>query len=173
MSQAKFLVYKSSAGSGKTFTLVKEYLKLALSDPKRIEYNFKAILALTFTNKAAAEMRTRIVAALKSISESNENSILQQRLENELKVDKTELEERSQILLQCILHHYSDFGVSTIDSFSHRIIKTFAHDLELPVNFNLETDTDEFYDRVIAKLLNEIGKNDEVTSLLKEYVLNN
>ncbi len=173
MSEAKFLVYKSSAGSGKTFTLVKEYLKIALGDSKRIEYNFKAVLALTFTNKAATEMRTRILAALKSIVSNEEDTILQQKLQNELKIDKETLKERAQILLQNILHHYSDFGVSTIDSFSHRIIKTFAHDLELPVNFNLETDSDDFYDRVIGKLLNEIGKNEEVTNLLREFVLTN
>jgi ATP-dependent exoDNAse (exonuclease V) beta subunit len=52
-----FVVYKSSAGSGKTFTLVKEYLKLAVHEPTKLSFNFKQILAVTFTNKAAAEMK--------------------------------------------------------------------------------------------------------------------
>ena len=68
MVQKKFVVYKSSAGSGKTFTLVKEYLKIALSDESPRPLAYKKILAITFTNKAAAEMKLRIIEALKQIS---------------------------------------------------------------------------------------------------------
>ncbi len=167
-----FVVYKSSAGSGKTFTLVKEYLKLALADPQKLSYNFKRILALTFTNKAAAEMRIRIVKALTAICEGK-GSDLEKILSNEMQLDTKELKARAQVLINHMLHHYSDFAVSTIDSFSHKIVKTFAHDLGLSVNFNLETDTGEFYNKVIAQLINEIGKDKAITDLLKEFVLNN
>ena len=68
MQTSNFLVYKSSAGSGKTFTLVKEYLKLALKDKLNLTNSFKGILAITFTNKAAAEMKWRIIKALREIS---------------------------------------------------------------------------------------------------------
>jgi len=171
--QTNFIVYKSSAGSGKTFTLVKEYLKLALSDNQKLARNFKTILALTFTNKAAAEMRSRIISALKDLSLPVANENLRNILLADLHISNTELQNRASELLVHILHHYSDFAVSTIDSFSHRIVKTFAQDLNLPVNFNLQTDTEEFYSRVIAGLFDEIGHDEELTRLLKEYTLNN
>jgi ATP-dependent exoDNAse (exonuclease V) beta subunit len=69
--QKNFVVYRSSAGSGKTFTLVKEYLKLALSDDSPRPTTYRKILAITFTNKAAAEMKLRIVEALKQLSEND------------------------------------------------------------------------------------------------------
>ena len=171
--QKNFVVYKSSAGSGKTFTLVKEYLTLALKEEKHIRFNYKKILALTFTNKAASEMRIRIVNALIDIIHAEKNSTLENELIKNIAIHKPQLQERAKILLSEILHHYSDFAVSTIDSFSHKIVKTFAHDLKLPVNFNLETDSKEFYRKVISQLFAEIGDNQEVTSLLKEYVLTN
>ncbi len=167
-----FVVYKSSAGSGKTFTLVKEYLKLALGDPQKLHYNFKRILALTFTNKAAAEMRMRIVKALTNICEGKPTE-LDKLLCDEIGVDQNELKARAQILIKDMLHHYSDLAVSTIDSFSHKIVKTFAHDLKLPVNFNLETDTSEFYNKVVSQLISEIGNDPSITFLLKEFALNN
>jgi ATP-dependent exoDNAse (exonuclease V) beta subunit len=167
-----FVVYKSSAGSGKTFTLVKEYLKLALKDPHKLHFNFKRILALTFTNKAAAEMRIRIVKALTAICEGR-TSELDKKLCEELGMDQKELKARAQVLINHMLHHYSDFAVSTIDSFSHKIVKTFAHDLGLSVNFNLETDSGEFYNKVIAQLIGEIGNDKDITELLKEFVINN
>ena len=167
-----FVVYKSSAGSGKTFTLVKEYLKLALSDPQKLHYNFKRILALTFTNKAASEMRMRIVKALTNICEGRSTD-LDKLLCTEIAIDQKELKARAQILINHMLHHYSDLAVSTIDSFSHKIVKTFAHDLKLPVNFNLETDTGEFYNKVVSQLISEIGNDSSITFLLKEFALNN
>lgn len=170
--EKNFVVYKSSAGSGKTFTLVKEYLKLALGDPKKLGYNFKRILALTFTNKAAAEMRIRIVKALTNICEGK-TSELDKMLCKDMGIDQTELKARAHVLINNMLHHYSDFAVSTIDSFSHKIVKTFAHDLGLSVNFNLEMDTSEFYNKVVAQLISEIGSDQSVTDLLKEFVINN
>lgn len=168
-----FVVYKSSAGSGKTFTLVKEYLKLALANEQSIQFNYKRILALTFTNKAAAEMRIRIVNALIQICDPNQHPTLEDTLIKELKIDSVIIKERARKLLNYLLHHYSDFAVSTIDSFSHKIVKTFAHDLKLPVNFNLETDTKEFYNKVVSQLISEIGSDKEITFLLKEFALNN
>lgn len=166
-----FVVYKSSAGSGKTFTLVKEYLRLSLIDESRLTQNFKRILALTFTNKAAAEMKTRVVQTLfelSSIPETNKTGIL---LSKELNLSYDEIKYRSEIVLNSILHHYSDFSVGTIDSFTHKIIKTFAHDLQLPVNFNIELNVQDFYTKVIDKLFNSIGEDSYVSKLLIEYSL--
>src|SRR6478735_7186576 len=123
-----FVVYKSSAGSGKTFTLVKEYLRLALYDEQKLAYNYKRILALTFTNKAAAEMKSRVIEALYQISQEAENNPTGIILCQDLSIAPAELKRRASVLLSDILHHYSDFSIGTIDSFTHKIIKTFAHD---------------------------------------------
>lgn len=171
MQVKNFVVYRSGAGSGKTFTLVKEYLKLALHDESKLSYNFKSILAVTFTNKAASEMKSRVLAALEEISHSATQPQLGVLICNELKIDEEELRRRSEVVLKNILHHYSDLAIGTIDSFTHRIVKTFAHDLDIPVNFNVEMDIKGFYEKVIALLFNQVGEDEQISRLLKDYVL--
>lgn len=166
-----FVVYRSSAGSGKTFTLVREYLKLSLYDPKKLAVNYKSILAITFTNKAAAEMKSRVIDALDQIAQKPELPFVGKLLCDELAISKSELRLRAKILLSQILHHYSDLSIGTIDSFTHKIVKTFAFDLKLPVNFNIELDTRGFYEKVVAILFNKIGEDDYVGKLLKEFAL--
>ena len=118
---SNFVVYKSSAGSGKTYTLVKEYLKLSLADPHRLNKSYKQILAVTFTNKAAAEMKERILQALIQIS-LLEKTPLATDLQNELHISETELQARCKELHQNLLHQYADLSVCTIDSFMYRLI---------------------------------------------------
>ena len=96
-----FVVYKSSAGSGKTFTLVKEYLRLALSDEKKLTSNYKYILAVTFTNKAAAEMKARVIFSLSQIIELKEIDGVGKMLCEELGITELELKKRqASILIQ-------------------------------------------------------------------------
>src|ERR1041384_1621611 len=135
-----FTVYKSSAGSGKTFTLVKEYLRLALADEADPPQRYREILAITFTNKAAAEMKDRIIRALEDIAQNGTSSAMGETLMKEMNVDQLSLVTRARDVLQAILHNYTDFAIGTIDSFTHRIVRAFAHDLHLPVNFEVETD---------------------------------
>ena len=168
-----FVVYKSGAGSGKTFTLVKEYLRLALQHQHAVHFEFRRINAITFTNKAAAEMKGRILKALQEIiTDSENNNVLANSLQTELKIGVEELRERASVLLSNILHHYSDFAIGTIDSFTHKIVKTFAFDLQLPLNFNLETDVKTFYNKVVYQLLGQLGQDKELTAWLSEYALN-
>lgn len=167
-----FAVYKSGAGSGKTFTLVREYLRLALQHPNTAAFEFKRINAITFTNKAASEMKGRILKALQElITESPKADTLSKLLQKDLKTGSEELKERAGILLSSILHNYSDFAIGTIDSFTHKIVKTFAFDLQLPLNFNLETDTKPFFNKVVYQLLNQIGQDKQLTTWLSEYAL--
>ncbi|HWY12857.1 MAG TPA: UvrD-helicase domain-containing protein [Bacteroidia bacterium] len=169
-----FVVYKSSAGSGKTFTLVKAYLKLALSDDAPRPLAYKKILAITFTNKAAAEMKLRIIEALKQISENTDKGkLLIDLLCVEIGISADVLQKRARLTLSEVLHNYSDFSVSTIDSFTHKIVKTFAFDLKLPVNFSIETNTAEFYKKVVMALMSKIGESAELTELLIQYSSNN
>ena len=173
--QKNFVVYKSSAGSGKTFTLVKEYLKIALNESSDQPQLYKKILAVTFTNKAAAEMKDRIISALKiiSVSDKNNPSLIVTILSEEMNLDIEALAYRAGNLLSQILHNYSDFSIGTIDSFTHKIIKTFAFDLKLPVNFNVETNVNEFYNKVVSSLISKIGDDKELTELLKDFSVNN
>ena len=111
-------VYKSSAGSGKTFTLVKEYLKLVLLEPR----DFKNILAITFTNKATEEMKRRILDALLQISEGSEEAMFQTlKLELADRLDDKGLRARANEAYELIIHHYGRFEISTIDSFFSKI----------------------------------------------------
>lgn len=167
-----FVIYKSSAGSGKTFTLVKEYLKLAIHEPNKLNFNFKQILAITFTNKAAAEMKERIISSLLSISQGVKLPEVGKVICVELMISEEELIHRSGVVLNAILHNYSDLGVGTIDSFTHKLVKAFAFDLRLPVNFNLELDSKDFYNKVIDELISKIGEDDYIGDLLTEFTLN-
>ncbi|TND06538.1 MAG: UvrD/REP helicase [Bacteroidetes bacterium] len=164
-----FTVYKSSAGSGKTFTLVKEYLKIALGDEENPPVKYRHILAVTFTNKAAAEMKERILKALAELSEGKAGSKLAQLLSDEMQLAPALLTARAGRLLKAILHHYGDFAVGTIDSFVHRIVRTFAFDLQLPVNFEIETDSEMLLREAVDLLITRIGTDDKLTEFLVQF----
>lgn len=167
-SESTFQVYNASAGSGKTFTLVKEYLKILLSNEDI--FTFQRILAITFTNKAAAEMKERVLKNLKEFSENEETAISKIILE-ETAIDRNTLQKRSEKILQAILQNYSAFYITTIDSFTYKIIKSFAFDLGLSQNFEVEMDAQELLDEAIDVLISRIGTNKELTEVLIDYSL--
>lgn len=166
-----FTVYRSSAGSGKTFTLVKEYLKIALADENESPLKFRKILSITFTNKAAQEMKDRVIRALKELSAPNkeEPSPLAKILIAELNLDPFKLAARAENLLRAILHNYSDFAIGTIDAFTHRIVRSFAYDLGLPVNFEIETEKEELLQKAVDKLMSMIGTDPDITNTLIKF----
>ncbi len=162
------VVYKSSAGSGKTTTLVNEYLKIALDQP----YSFRHILAITFTNKAANEMKERVINTLKELSDktipvSDKISGLVEMLDMNI----PEIRDRAKQLLTLILHNYDEFAISTIDSFIHRIIRTFATDVQLPQNFDVVIDEEDIIPDIIQNLYNKVGKDKELTKILLDFVM--
>ncbi|HEU4716911.1 MAG TPA: UvrD-helicase domain-containing protein, partial [Bacteroidia bacterium] len=166
-----FTVYRSSAGSGKTFTLVREYLAIALSDTAFPPQRYKEILAITFTNKAAGEMKERIIRALKELSgkPAEISSPLSSALQEKLMLDPFTLAERAGNVLKAILHNYGDFAIGTIDSFTHRIVRAFAHDLSLPVNFEVETDEEKIISEAVDLLVSRIGKDEMLTEILYSF----
>lgn len=164
-----FTVYKSSAGSGKTFTLVKEYLSLALADAEQPPRGWRHILAVTFTNKAASEMKNRILETLDQLSQGKTDSVMAQLLQTATGLGGNELQQRAARLLQTILHNYGDFAVGTIDSFVHRIVRTFAYDLDLPVNFEIEMDVDKMLREAVNALIERIGSNPQLTEFLVRF----
>ncbi len=163
------VVYKSSAGSGKTTTLVNEYLKIALNQPG----SFRHILAITFTNKAANEMKTRVIETLKElIDDKKPPSKKLTALIDELNLDIWIIKARAKKLLYLILHNYDEFAISTIDSFIHRVIRTFAIDLHLPQNFDVVIDNDDIIPHIVQSLYDKVGNDAELTKILIDFVLN-
>lgn len=163
-----FQVYNASAGSGKTFTLVKQYLKVLLTSDDL--FMFQKILAITFTNKAAAEMRGRVLLNLEAFTQGNVNDLLKIILE-ETKLDSSIIKERSRKILNTILKNYAAFSITTIDSFTHKIIKSFAYDLGLPLNFEVEMDAVSLLNEAVDVLISKIGTDKKLTNLLIDYSL--
>lgn len=155
-ANAAFRVYQASAGSGKTYTLVKEYLKLCLKSEAHVN-NFKTILAMTFTNAAANEMKERIVSDLNNIINSTEPKGIEADLTHELEIDDAQLKHNAQLLLQSIIHDYSSFCVCTIDAFVQKLSRSFAHDLGLSSQYMVSIDGKEMSNAVVESLGSQIS----------------
>ena len=169
-TSGRFRVYSASAGSGKTFRLTIEYLTFALRDPL---HNYKKILAITFTNKATREMKNRIIETCRAFSQPLHPSVenknyypIWSEILKSTGLSESKLAENSRLLYHQILHNYSDFAVSTIDSFSQRIIRSFARELNVQDNFEVELQQSLVLDEVVNRLLNEVGVDNEITKLL-------
>ena len=167
-----FTIYNASAGSGKTYTLVKEYLKILFQSNH--PEPFKRILAITFTNKAVAEMKARIVETLKTFSDDSvlesENSMFES-ICKELQMEPIKLHGKSKSLLNTILHNYAAFDISTIDGFTHKLIRTFAYDLRLPLNFEVELDQDSLLNEAVDSLIAKAGNDNDLTKILVDFAI--
>ncbi|WP_439474282.1 UvrD-helicase domain-containing protein [Algoriphagus formosus] len=162
-----FIIYKSSAGSGKTYTLTLEYLKLALQNPQTA---FKQILAVTFTNKATQEMKERILKVLGQLSRREiSGSELEKVLMDSLGLSPEELQSRAKQTLLHILHGYGYFAVSTIDSFFQRVIRSFAREMDLQAKFDLEMDTDAVLERLVDRLVEKVSQDKNLRTWLVDY----
>ena len=172
MKSAPFKIYSASAGSGKTFTLVKEYLKVCIKaeSPQK----FMAILAITFTNKAATEMKERIIKSLKAFSDPDKAEQteldMMMMIAKETGFDKKELMSKAQLIFENILHNYSRFAIGTIDKFTHRVLKTFAQDLNLPNNFEVEMEHKLLLKQAVDLLINKTGENEKLTKLFVNFI---
>lgn len=167
--QARFTIYNASAGSGKTFTLVRDYLVLLL-DPKKA-VGFQRILAITFTNKAAGEMKDRVLDYLVEFATGNADDANDMRdyLIDETGLTRIELQNKSLEVLQQILRDYSSFNIRTIDSFTNKLIKAFAFDLGLSMDFEVELDTDSLFQEAVDELISRIGQEDDITRILVAF----
>lgn len=163
-----FQVLHSSAGAGKTHALVRHYLKLALATDDPAGYT--RILALTFTNKAAGEMRDRIMSYLEGLSKTGDLSIALQDVRDTLVrdggVSSQKVQERARKALTHILHHWPQFAVSTIDAFTRRVVMPFARDLRLDSELRMTTEEQDYRDMAVDRLLDEAGSDAPLTELL-------
>lgn len=161
-----FSIYRSSAGSGKTYQLAVEHISLALQDPSL----FNKILAVTFTNKATREMKDRILSFLARLANEEDEELAEQvRLRTGL--TKEQISINSQKVLERILHQYSQFSVSTIDAFFQKIVKSFAKELGLLGNYKIELDQDKIKNEVIDQMLEALDKDTRMTSWLIDFAL--
>lgn len=168
---ALFTIYSSSAGSGKTFTLTREYLRLALSAEKPDYY--RTILAMTFTNDAAEEMKKRIISALKELSSGKAGgSVLLQLLSEDLPhLSPETLRQRAGAVLHHVLQNYNDFAIKTIDSFVNQVISSFTFDLNLPYNYEIVLDTGRLIEEAVSRLIDRVGDDAGLTEMFKEFAL--
>lgn len=173
--QNSYTVINASAGSGKTYALVQRLLMICLRYPNQ-QQSIRNILALTFTNKAANEMKERILTWLGNFSAENfaENGDLkniQKAFEAEgLKITIDELHVRSKKLLDYVLHNYSTLNIGTIDRFNSRLVRSFSYELGLAKNFNLEIEAEPFLIEAVDKMLDQIGENENISNSFMDYV---
>jgi len=162
MSQLK--VYKASAGSGKTFRLAIEYMKLALINVT----NYRHILAVTFTNKATAEMKSRIIGELYQLSKGKD-SVYKEVLCKELGWAPKKVETQAQLVLKRILHDYSGFSISTIDSFFQRVIKAFNRELGINAAYNVELDEKSILEEAADRMIQSVEEDPKLLEWLKAF----
>lgn len=171
MKETPYLIYNASAGSGKTFTLVKAYLAILLKS--KFNDSFKNILAITFTNKAVGEMKERIIDKLIHFALHDDaiNDPMLTALCTELQESETALQLKAKGVLKKILHNYAFFDVVTIDKFNHRLIRTFATDLKLPQNFEVALDTELLLKEAVDHVIARAGTDEQLTKILIDFVL--
>lgn len=168
MPQKGFHIINASAGSGKTYTLVFQYLQQLLATPQKDSYQY--MLAMTFTNKAVNEMKERILEVLSLLATGNSHSMTQD-LKSSLELSDTELQWRAQTKLHSLLHNFGAFEVTTLDSFTHGVIRTFAFDLGLSHSFEVIIDSKSFIREIVDQLIEKVGVSKELTRLLTQFSL--
>lgn len=164
---SELLVYKASAGSGKTFTLAVEYIKLLILNPRA----YRQILAVTFTNKATAEMKERILSQLYGIQIGDKDSeAYLNRIKEETGKTELEIQEAAGIALSYMLHDYSRFRVETIDSFFQSVMRNLARELELSPNLNIELNNTEVLSDAVDSMIEKLGSTSPVLAWLLDYI---
>ncbi len=160
-------IYKASAGSGKTFALTMEYLKLLYMYPGIHRH----ILAVTFTNKAAGEMKQRILNTLSDLSKYREGDDKEEmtQLEEATGMDKLSISKRAAELLDAILNDYSGFSVGTIDKFFQSVIRAFTREIGIQPAYNLELDHARVLSLAVDRLFQDIGNHQELQAWLIRY----
>ncbi|MCZ6520117.1 MAG: UvrD-helicase domain-containing protein [Bacteroidetes bacterium] len=164
-----FKIYRSSAGSGKTFALVKEYLKIVLRDPGE----YKHILALTFTNKATEEMKGRIVNDLSALAR-DEKTEMRRELEGDFARENIQMEihKRAAMALNNILYDYSRFNVSTIDHFFTQVVKLLARELKLPAKYDIDVDNEKAIEEAVEGLYLNLDQDPELLRWMEQFAFN-
>ena len=167
-------IYKASAGSGKTFALAVEYI-MELLQP-HAEKEFEHTLAVTFTNKATAEMKGRILETLYGLkmklneARPYQEAIVKRFDEAGIAISAEQISQQAGKALNAILHNYSHFRVETIDSFFQSILRNMARELGLAANLQVELSHDEIVDSAVDSLIETMDTKPEVRKWVLDYV---
>ena len=160
---SKLNIYRASAGSGKTYTLTKEFIFLLFRNP----FDYKHILAVTFTNKATAEMKNRILNMLYLIWTGQNQDYFKELYK--LEKSEEEIKSKAGLILHLLLHDFSRFSISTIDSFFQKILRAFIYELGLHNNFRTELNSHKFMQLAVDRLIMKLGQKNQVA--LKSWLI--
>ena len=163
----RLLLYKASAGSGKTFTLAVQYIRLLIEDP----FSYRRILAVTFTNKATTEMKERILSQLYGIATALKSS--DGYLNEIIKATGKPVEEirkAAGCALRNIIHDYSRFRIETIDSFFQSVMRNLARELELGANMSIELNNGDVLSDAVDSMIEKLDRMSPTLYWLLEYI---
>ncbi len=161
----KALIYNASAGSGKTYRLAYKYVRDVVSEPRR----YRHILAVTFTNKATEEMKSRILREIDRLA-SGEKSPYLEDLKSELGETEERIRAKARDARAYILHDYSRFTILTIDTFFQRILRAFIQELGLDLNYNIEIESSTLMAQSADALVEQITSDNELKKWLLEFI---
>ena len=163
-------IYKASAGSGKTFTLATEYIKLVVEDPQ----SYRNILAVTFTNKATEEMKMRILSQLYGIWKQLPDSANYMRVIC-AKTGQQEafVSERAGMALRNLLHNYNYFRVETIDTFFQGVLRNLARELDLTANLRIGLNDTQVEELAVDQMIEDLHTTDVMLQWLMKYIMEN
>ena len=163
-------VYKASAGSGKTFRLAVQYITMLVKQPE----DYRHILAVTFTNKATAEMKQRILAQLYGIGHNLPGSAgYYDEVKKAVTFNEQTVRHNALLALDMILQDYGHFRVETIDSFFQTVLRSLARELHIGANLTLELDTEMVIDEAVDSFLATVEQDSKDKRNIMEFVQNN
>jgi ATP-dependent helicase/nuclease subunit A len=168
MGKGTLTIYNASAGSGKTYTLAAVYLDHIFKS----RYNYRRILAVTFTNRATAEMKSRILENLYKLGSCQKSDYLDGLVRSTGKSEEWIRSEAADIM-NSILHDYSRFSVSTIDSFFQKILRAFAREAGLHSGFNIEMDHTMILSAAVDEMIRSAGSDKQLKDWLTTYAMSN
>ena len=158
-------ILNASAGSGKTYQLAYKYVRDVVEQPGI----YRHILAVTFTNKATEEMKSRILKEIHLLASGQPSSYLD-NLCRELSLDAATVRRRAREVRSKILHDYSRFTVLTIDTFFQRILRAFIKELGIDLNYNVEIETASVLTKSADTLIEQITTDRDLQRWLTDFV---
>ncbi len=162
-------ILSASAGSGKTYRLAYKFVHDVIKHYTSKPYLYRAILAVTFTNKATEEMKSRILKEIHSLIATPEQSGYMKRLQSELGLSQNEISQRAKAIQSSILHDYSRFTVLTIDKFFQRILRAFIKELGIDLNYNIELDTSTILTLSTDAMIEEMTIDEKLQTWIMEF----
>lgn len=161
-------VYKASAGSGKTFTLAVEYIKLLVMNP----LSYRSILAVTFTNKATEEMKMRILSQLYGIwKQLPDSADYMQRIVEKTAFSESVVSRRAGEALHLLLHNYNYFRVETIDTFFQSVLRNLARELDLTANLRIGLNDTQVEEQAVDQLIDSLTHSDVMLQWILKYIM--